>query len=422
MTIEERTEPEIESMIHKDRTIEDKVNSEVNNKDEVQSTLGKATEVSKIMSDMAKNKDYADKERYLTQKEIKSISDVLQTVKKSDLDAIVEIYNLAQDIYKEMDKATNEGVVDDTINAIADEKLHKQLKKSYWYDPLAYKERLDMNYEGSNHAVSTAQPKQGVSNFFNGALTSQDFGKLPYYYPMSSFQRTSSYVHQPTSPTIVERSKPCKAKQMKDMQAAQNSIKPSYLLPYPFVYIHPYNYTDPPSNVYFSNNPYSWNYYNRQRQYQPYYNAFIAQVPNVPDIPNAVPMNPLHEDVAGVEQRPLEDQDLLGKVMIKTKESFIPDWKTEQLSSQILDEVRANIDTSKFIKPYPFRKKLNLEKVGKLIKLDELTRSKRFTDTDTPREEKLKKEVVIAETVKEVTEDPTAEEEGEYETYLERTM
>lgn len=377
----------------------------------------------------------------MTEKEIKSISDVLQTVKKGDLDAIVDIYNLAQDIYNEMDKATNEGVVDDKVNAIADEKYLKHSKKTYWYDPVAYKGRPDMDYQGSNHAVSTVQPKQNVPTYFNGALTNQDFGKLPYYYPMSPFQRTSSYVHQPTAPTKLERPKPCQAKQMKDMQvAAQNLIKPSYLLPYPFTYIHQYNYTNYPGypNSYYSN-PYPWNYYNQQRQYQPYYNAYIAQVPNA-QIPNAVLMNPhLHEDVVDVEQKPVENIDLLGQVLMKSKENIMPDWKTEQLSSQVLDEVRANIDTSKFLKAFPFRKKLTLEKVGKLIKLDELTRYKRTPDEEgyeesvreeTEVEEAIKddkvKQNAVTETIKkndikDKKEDPTAQEEGEYETYLERT-
>lgn len=348
------------------------------------------SEVSKIM------KSDENKNRYLTEKEIKTISDLLHTVKKSDLDAIVDIYSLAQDIYDEVGKANNDSIIDDTINAIADDKPNK----SYWYDPLIHnKVRQDMDYHESNQVSTKAKPITDMSSYLNGVLINQDFGKLPYSYPMS--KRYSSYMHQPTLPTQGKIPEPYKANKVNALVQPQIMVKP-YLLPYPFAYIQHYAYTDHPINKYYTNNPYTQNYY--KRQYPPYKHAY-----NRYQVPNAVLMNPhLNEGVTysndDEEQKQIESKDLIRELLVKTKVNKLPDWKTEPLSSQILEEVRSNIGTSKYLKAFPFRRHVKLEKVGKVIKLDELTRERRSA-------------------VEEVTRDPNMEkkEEVDEETYIERT-
>ncbi|KOB78998.1 Uncharacterized protein OBRU01_00705 [Operophtera brumata] len=371
VTTEVTITPQIEPANHKENAKEEgfiikeiKVEDE-NKQKETENIVQKTTEISKIMI------TDEDENRYLSEKEIKSISDILHTVKRSDLDAIVDIYNLAQDIYSEMDKATNEGIMDDTINTIADE----QPIKSYWYDPvIPNKVRTDMDYQGSNQVPST-QHKRDFTPYFNGALTNQDFGKIPYYYPMSSFQRISSYMHEPTLITGAEIPKPCKAdKLLNYMQGnVQNVVEPSHLLPYPFANIQHYDNTDQPNNKYYTNNHNSWDYY--RHGHNP------GQVSS--DLTNAILVNPhLNEELTDVEQKHIENTDLLGKLLTETKENKLPDWKTDQLSSQTLEEIRSNTDTSKYLKPFPFRKHVKLEKVGKLIKLNEQTRLRRSVDKE----------------------------------------
>ncbi|KAG6443476.1 uncharacterized protein LOC115455892 [Manduca sexta] len=357
--IEKRVEPEMQPLFHKET-----VHTERN------------------LPDNARNNN----DRYLTEDEIKSIAQLLHTIKKSDLDAIVEIYNLAQDIYREMDKTTTEDI-DDSINSIKEEKSKIKADRrssdyrnpSYWYEPLNnnfQKRDPDSENQGSNVVSSVTPPKnEQKPSLYKGALTSEDFRKLPYYYPISNFQRYASYIHQAPRPTP-----PCRRanehglidKVLKKPVQEQRVIQPSVLLPYPFSYIHHYNSSDYLKNMYYGSNPWAFfDYYNR-RNYRPYP---TYMTPN-----NAILVNPhLHEPVPEVEQNSVsrEELNILDTLIAKAKENKLAEWQTPSLPSNVLDEVKANIDQLRLLKPFPLRKKVTLEKVGKVIKLDEFRRSKR---------------------------------------------
>ncbi|KAA5655436.1 hypothetical protein F3G60_34510 [Pseudomonas aeruginosa] len=77
----------------------------------------------------------------------------------------------------------------------------------------------------------------------------------------------------------------------------------------------------------------------------------------------------------------------MDSLLAKVKETKLPEWQTDPLSNQVLEEVRANIEKSKLLKPFPLRKKVNLERVGKLIKLDEFTRTKRSSELKSVSDE-----------------------------------
>lgn len=204
--------------------------------------------------DYIDDKNATDKDRYLSEKEIKSLTEILHTVKKGDLDAIVEIYNLAQDIYQEMDQTSTDLILQNAVSTAKTlgkqlvtsklfEKVTPRDRASYFYEPLsnikirtgdllrpdivnneinpeipAMVIRMDVPLPSAEVVNVTTKvttktvplqilssipiekgPKsdmQRVSDeFFNSPLSHKDFGKLPYYYPMSNFQRMSSYKH-----------------------------------------------------------------------------------------------------------------------------------------------------------------------------------------------------------------------------------
>lgn len=327
----------------------------------------------------------SNNDRYLTESEIKSITEILHTIKKSDLEAIIEIYNLAQDIYKEVDKPMlNNTTEADDIN-VAEETQVNDVKllpitkpTSYWYEPLNVNSQksarsIDMEHQGSNSiSNAVAYRKDPKQSYYSGNAASNDFSKLPYYYPVSNFQRYSSYVHQMPS------SNPCSRmdehalinKVLKRQE--QRLIQPSILLPYPFSYVHNYS-TSYLNNYYYT--PNAWPYYDyySNRNYQPY--SYVSQYPS-----NSVFANS-QKYIQNAERNSVskEENDILDDLIAKAKSARLPDWQTAPLSDHVLDEVRANIEKSSLLKPFSFRKKINLEKVGKVIKLDELSRSKRDT-------------------------------------------
>lgn len=177
-------------------------------------------------------------DRYLTADEINTLTSLLQTVKKSDVEAILEVYNLAQDIYKEIDKNADRSVVDDLQNTRRpgkDFKIEEQIKSepndhtSYWYEPLSHsntKEKvvqidtaklvpvLPPNPKKETHVVPVppivmTKPKdedtliEGTPksteavvpnySYFMGPLSNSHFRKLPYYYPMPGIQKQGKY-------------------------------------------------------------------------------------------------------------------------------------------------------------------------------------------------------------------------------------
>ena len=214
------------------------------------------TEIQEVkITDDIDGKNVSETDRLLTEQEIQSLTEILHTVKKGDLDAIVEIYNLAQDIYKELDQTSTVLTLQETMSTaktlgqqMTTTKLFKKVPKSdhasYWYEPLASNikirltdmarsdlENTDINPDipamvirmkvplpsaNVTNATTNATEKpllvqilpsipipkavkpnmqKAADDFFNSPLSHNDFGKLPYYYPMSKFQRISSYKH-----------------------------------------------------------------------------------------------------------------------------------------------------------------------------------------------------------------------------------
>ncbi|CAF4770337.1 unnamed protein product [Pieris macdunnoughi] len=318
------------------------------------------------------------KDRYLTDTEIKAITEILHTVKKSDLEAIIEIYNLAQEFHKEIDGATTESLIKETINALQDEKHEKKKNhhKSYFYKPLHQthmeKNLTDMEKESSRVPPQTYYPYP----YFNGPTLRNGFGRTPYYYPMSNFQRSASYIHRPYLPPTPPTARPCTTPPRpcsKPCTKPHGYLPPWYnksvikpyvnkhhladpmLLPYPFSYIHHYNYSSYPASYYYNNYP--W--------------AQLDSYRKAPSHAYQPQLAPEDTKAAIAEEKTLEAMKNDGSSEVESDN----EWKTKPLSEKILDEVRANLDKSKLLKP--LRKKVKLERVGKVIKLDELTREKR---------------------------------------------
>ncbi|XP_046972467.1 uncharacterized protein LOC124539214 [Vanessa cardui] len=351
-----------------------------------------------------KNNKSEQADRYLTESEIEKITGILHTIKKSDLEAIVDIYNIAQEIHKELDMAEAEKIVNDTMNSIKNDeiknKIPSQAQKdsiSYWYEPLQHTSKnkpVDLKTQGTN-VVQTAYPYPNGDAYYKRPDQERAFQKLSHYYPASNFHRMLSYLHNPYNSKQISRqeTKPCR----NDNKNLANTVVPvwynpysnnnaeSYkkpydtqpiFLPYPFSYVH-HNLTHPAS-YYYTNYPWAQlNAYNRNKQYlQPYYGTYATQEPRTAIIANPEELEGNYDEQIDVR---IDD--------VKPVNKELPEWQTEPLSAKILDEVKANmLEKSKILKPLSLRKTLKLEKVGKVIKLDELTRSKRgVLDVIDPR-------------------------------------
>ncbi|XP_052758047.1 uncharacterized protein LOC113514812 [Galleria mellonella] len=346
-------------------------------------------------------------DRLLNKKEIKTISELLHDVKRSDLEAILDIYNLAQDLYKEMDRTTNANIIEETAEAIKQQKgkeIGKNanvsvIKNQYVDNSLKVnsepKEVLDMDFQTSNIVQTTVPPRKGNAHYdFGGNLGTKDFGRLPYYYPLSSFQRQYSYYNPSyTFSQYMHNLKPCTHQAASTTKSTPVGL-PSYgnvikkpfaidsrksmqplLLSYPYSYIQHYNTSGYANNVYYKN---PWNHFDVYKQsmnYQPYY---VAKLSN-PQFIKAEPNN------VKVTNEKSNSGDLLDTLLLKTKveSNSSPGWQTKPLSRNILDEVKANFEQkSMFIKPISLRKKINLERVGKVIKLDDLNRNRRSIEEE----------------------------------------
>lgn len=385
-----------------------------------------------------------DGDRYLTEEEIKTISDLLHNVKKSDLEAIVDIYNLAQDIYKEIDKVTSENIVEEAMkftNVVNDKPSNKHT--SYWYEPsyrLKGAVKVDMEHQGTNIVATTVQPKttETPNSYFSGPLTKTDFGKLPYYYPLSSFQRQSSYINptynpQPPSPTVKP---PCKTQANQNIPPPavpayyppatpnnyanpqnyggvlkkpfvvenQKTIPSANLLPYPFSYVQHYNMSAYPFNVYYDGNLWPRFDVTGNSNQKSFYKAHLSQIPS-----NAIPATSDKIDSntkTDLDKRKAESANLLDTLIDKAKiiTKNAPKWQTDPISAKVLEEVRAHFEEKvKLLKPLSLRKKVKLERVGKVVKLDELHRDKRSIENG----EKI--------------EDQKENEEDDMEPYIEKT-
>lgn len=422
-----------------------------------------------------------DDDRYLTADEITALTSILQNVKKSDVEAIIEVYNLAQDIYKEIDKNTDQGVVNDLQNIQSngkDSKFEKPIKSvsndhiSYWYEPLSHSNNkqkvvqidtsklvpvLPPNPKKETHTVPVPPiimktPKEeGTANkdttrtsdaivpnytYLIGPLSNNNFRKLPYY-PTAGIQKqvnygtAEEYFQQLPGPPekissikipgntgsltgliaefpVTKRSfikSPCKLEHFKHTtgediltkKTTMNKNKISFMdnpkallapfmhlnkksptvLPYPFAYIK-YNLSSIP-NPYFTANPF--HLFNIRPQ-TPL--SKKTQMPPDPEfvagLPKAILTNPnLNGDVQVIEQNPVE--------VILRQENKMPSWL---LSQSILNEDKANVIPQLKLRPIPIRKNMKVERLSKVIKMDELKRPIRDT---TKKDLELKKEV-----------------------------
>ncbi|RVE47994.1 hypothetical protein evm_007306 [Chilo suppressalis] len=439
--------------------------SEVNNQQKVDSNNVEIKPVSNENGD-----------RYLTDSEIKTISHLLHNVKKSDLEAIVDVYNLAQDIYKEMDKITNENILEETIKAVKTTQTDTTGGKRYWYEPLNRLSKAgigaDMETQGS-HMYPTAVERSTVdpNSYFQGPLSKTDFGVLPYYYSMSNFQREHSYQHpnrnlhsyppkyekppcaqstqypyypvteppkvyQPPAPSYYPYQSYGSVIKKAFPVDTQKVIQPSVLLPYPFSYIQHYNMSNPYNSYYNSG---SWPYYDKNNfSYDQYFKANLPQshksvevqietepsfkaskdnalnenteVENHPSY-KEVKTNNDNEDKSHHTNKDDGEKSEQGEIKKNLLESFFeqtklenkikPDWQTDPLATSVLEEIRAHFeDKARLIKPFSLRKKAKLERVGKVVKLDDLNRDKRSVNdsvnTDEVAEEGL--EVYVEKT------------------------
>ncbi|OWR54301.1 hypothetical protein KGM_214959 [Danaus plexippus plexippus] len=349
------------------------------------------------------NSDEDNNDRYLTEKEIKKITELLHTVKKSDLEAIVEIYSLAQDIYKEIN-STTEKPFETSHNSNEDKKEHvmKILKPnsqgtvSYWYEPLhhhnAKTKTADSKVE-ETYPSPVLRSYPHPSSYFKNPGADKDFGKLPYYYPLSNFQRMSSYLHNRFPFAINSPAPPCNRQSQNTIPQTlftqpipQKKIYPESirhrellpmqpaLLPYPFSYVNHYNFSSYPGNFYYNNYPWaqlnSFKRYNKNPQ-NLNYGTFVPQISKPEEVVKSVESEDKNEDAVKIMQDNYESTENDGK-------KNLPEWQTDELSKNILEEVKANIlEKTKLLKPLSLRKNIKIEKVGKVIKLDELSRSKR---------------------------------------------
>ncbi|VVC95775.1 unnamed protein product [Leptidea sinapis] len=344
-----------------------------------------------------------DNDRYLTESEINAITDILHTVKKSDLDAIIEIYNIAQDILNEESIYNNTDMQNAIIdklsflkkatNAVKKKNSNDDKSMSYFYEPLHkgnINENLkDMKNTDTNPTTTYKDyPYPYPLSYYQGGR--QDYGKMPYYYPVSNFQRLSSYIYNrpyaSTSftpyqkPFMAPTVRPCNTplptffpSPWHDRSLIKPYIRPQHhvpmqamLLPYPFSYVRPYNYSNTAPH---SHNNYPWSPMDTyKRYYLPYYgnsNPPISQYPSPP----------IAEEVKEVEMVNSVEVDI--KHDSKSNEDTeLPEWESKPLLSQILDEVRANIkNKTKLVNPT--RKNVKLERVLKQPLIDESNRKKR---------------------------------------------
>lgn len=335
---------------------------------------------------------YVNGDRYLTDSEIKTISAILHTVKKSDLEAIVEIYQLAQNIYDELDKTSPETLIQETVNDLnlkAPSNIKSKLlnaaetkRVSYWYDPISnnnkpqssdtvkhISESKNIGFKTENQvtakSINPPNALRQTVNYFDGTLTTRDFGRLPYYYPLSLFQRASSYINHPlvvaNTPYMPTTIKTKKTPTTVTPASKYNKVqKPFIYLPYPYFNIPHTNNLTSPKTLYHSQNYVDRHEMNLEKAKEPSKNAVLIN----PDLENIQELEVKRDK----QERSLSNMKSSGK---SKEQKSKHDWQTDPISRTILDEVRAHLDKTRFLKPLSLRKKIKLEKVGRLVKLDE---------------------------------------------------
>ncbi|XP_063547094.1 uncharacterized protein LOC134754686 [Cydia strobilella] len=310
-----------------------------------------------------------DNDRLLNKAEIQKITELLHSVKKSDLQAVIELYNVAQEMYKDMkvDEATEDNRASEAVSGESRES--SQHKTSYWYEPdNEHRKVADMKPEGSELEGSAvyspspypyAQPQpyyysQGRTNYpnyFTGSLYNND-GRVGYpNQPMNRHGVPAYYqqrnIYDAPGPTPQSPCNPCvRPYQYQPMPANYPPRSASNMYPY----LLAYNHTSQGYNNYYKGNP--WAYYDYYR--------------NLP-----------HPKPSQIQRNPNELEKIQDENSINAEIKEEKSWKTDPLSEDVINEIRANIAQRSKLINIPLKKRIKLERVSKVIKLDQNNRKTR---------------------------------------------
>lgn len=402
------------------------------------------------------NHNEINDDRYLTEDEIVTISKLLHTVRRSDLDSLIEIYNLAKDIYKEIDAFDPEpedGTRCDERNSncsVSPKTLHLT---SYWHSPMNSShgetntfENDDMQKSSTNQISTLPIAKDTAQHFSNVP----DINRVSYYYPMTSFQRYSSYLYDPYAqyrnnnpPVRAADAKgvPCNNTSESNYYAPQvmtpwvnrivkrpftvesaNKVYGPNLLPYPFSSIYRYNAY--PKDIYFDGKMWTQRPVNEMQKQDPKLSYTKPEAPKVQQQPNNYNMPMYYANIPNYSKEAniiSHNDDVNGKDNIGISKSYEkpienikekPSWQTDPLPTQVLEEVRANImEKTTNLLNNKIRKSPKFEKIGKLLRLDKVLRNKRSIDENNA--ESILDNKIVAE---------KTQDDDEFEAILDRLL
>ncbi|XP_063373555.1 uncharacterized protein LOC134661409 [Cydia amplana] len=362
--------------------------------------------LTKILPELTKDND-----RFLNKAEIQKITELLHSVKKSDLQAVIELYNVAQEMYKDIK------VADDLDNkaseAVSGESRESSQHKTYWYEPNdEHRKVADMKPEGSEiegsalyspspYPNALRQPyyySQGRSNYpsyFPGSLFNND-GRVRYPNLPMNQQGVAYYqqrnIYDGPGPTPQSSCNPCvRPYQYQPMPMPANYPPRSTSNTYP--YFLTYNYTSQGYNNYYKGNP--WAYYDYYRNLPHPKPSHIQRNPNV------------------LEQKQYSTDENSINAEIKNEQS----WQTDPLPEDVINEIRANIAQRGKLINIPLKKRIKLERAAKVIKIDQNNRQTRSIPKENS-EEKHSRESEISQ--KTIEESKSHENTEEMETYIEK--
>ncbi|XP_063630253.1 uncharacterized protein LOC134801566 [Cydia splendana] len=352
-----------------------------------------------------------DNDRLLNKAEIQKITELLHLVKKSDLEAVIELYNVAQEMYKDMkdDAAKEDNKESEAVSGESRES--SQQKTSYWYESdNEHRKVADMKSEGTELESSVlysarpypyAQPQRyyyspgrTYPNYFTGSLFNNE-GRVGYpNVPMNQqgvpeyYQKRNIYDGPGPTPPC----NPCvRPYQYQLMPMPVNYPPRSASDMYPYL-VTAYNYTTQGYKNNHKGNP--WAYYDYYR--------------NLPHPkPSQILRNP------NVLEKIYEENSINAK--IKDEQS----WKTDPLSEDVINEIRANIAQRSKLINIPLKKRLKLERISKVFKLDQNNRKTRSISKENSEEKYSKESDIIQKTIEETK---TLENTEIMETYVEKVL
>ncbi|XP_063394316.1 uncharacterized protein LOC134679341 [Cydia fagiglandana] len=360
--------------------------------------------LSKILPDLSNDND-----RLLNEAEILKITELLHLVKKSDLQALVELYNVAQEMYKDMkeDEAKEDNKESEAVSGESIES--NQQKSSYWYETdNGHRKVADMKPEGTELESSALysgrpypyarpqpyyySPGRTYPSYFTGSLFNID-GSVGYPNLPMNQQGVPAYyqkrnVYDKPGPSLP--CKPCvRTYQYQPMPMPANYPPRSASDMYPYL-LTAYNYTTQGYNNNYKGNP--WAYYDYYRNHP-------------------------HPKPSQIQR----NQNVLEKTYDeKTINAEIKDeksWKTDPLSEDVINEIRANIAQRGKLINIPLKKRLKLERVSKVFKLDQNNRKTRSISKVNSEEKDSKESGIIQKIIEETK---TLENIEIMETYVER--